>query len=130
MQPFISWSGSVSVFVIERAAIIHSLRCTMQFSFDLPLLSLAVTHCYLLSLLVLIVVTFCHLLQHSLSLVVTRCNTRLSFYKWSAISDKFIWDWILVFAFSVFFKNLFISKPWFLIRYDTVWRLMWPFYLR
>ena len=43
----------------------------MQFSFDLPLLSLAVTHCYLLSLLVLIVVTFCHLLQHSLSLDVT-----------------------------------------------------------
>ena len=82
---------------------------------------------YSLSLFVTCCTTLCHSLYHSLSLVVTRCTTRLSFYKRSAIWDKFIWDWFLVFALSVFLKNLFISKPWFLIRHDTVWRLMWPF---
>ena len=74
MQPSIPWSSSVSVFVIERTAIIHSLKCTVPFSLVVPLLSLAVTHCYLLSL----VVTLCHLLHHSLSLVVIRCHS-LSF---------------------------------------------------
>ena len=44
----------------------------MPFSLVVPLLSLAVTHCYLLSL----VVTLCHLLHHSLSFLVTRCTTR------------------------------------------------------
>ena len=72
MQPSIPWSSSVSVFVIERTAIIHSLKCTVPFSLVVPLLSLAVTHCYLLSL----VVTLCHLLHHSLSFLVTRCTTR------------------------------------------------------
>ena len=86
MQPSIPWSSSVSVFVIERMAIIHSLKCTVPFSLVVPLLSLAVTHCYLLSLVVLLAVTLCHLLHHSLSLVViryhslslvvTRCATR------------------------------------------------------
>ena len=55
--PAIPWS-SVSVFVIVRKANIHSLKCTVPFSFVVPLF-----------------VTCCH----SLSLVVTRCTTRLSF---------------------------------------------------
>ena len=50
MQPPIPWSSIVSVFVIERMAVIHSLECTVPFSFVVPLLSLAVTHCHLLSL--------------------------------------------------------------------------------
>ena len=90
MQPSIPWSSSVSVFVIERTAIIHSLKCTVPFSLVVPLLSLAVTHCYLLSLVVTrcitpchslslaapLVVIRCHSLYHSLSFVVTRCTTR------------------------------------------------------
>ena len=115
MQPSIPWSSSLSVFVIERTAIIHSLKCTVPFSLPVPLLSLAVTHCHLLSLVVLLAVTFwyllyhslslvvirCHSLSfivtrcttrctscHSLSLVVTRCTTRLSFYKRSIICTK------------------------------------------
>ena len=89
MQPSIPWSISVSVFVIERMAIIHSLKCTVPFSFDVPLLSLAVTHCHLLSLdvtrrmtrchslslVVPLVVICCHSLYHSLSLVVIRCHS-------------------------------------------------------
>ena len=82
-------------------AIIHSLECTVPFSFAVPLFSLAVTQCHSLSLFVThfhslplvvpFVVTRCHSLSlvvplvvtrcHSLSLVFTRCNTRLSFYK-------------------------------------------------
>ena len=96
MQPSIPWSSSVSLFVIEMMAIIHSLKCTKPFSFAVPLLSLAVTHCHSfslfvtrfhslyhsLSLVVPLVVTHCHSLSfvithyHSLSLVVTRCTTR------------------------------------------------------
>ena len=78
-------------------AIIYSLKCTVPFSFAVPLLSLAVTHyrslslfvtrcttgctirCHSLSLVLPLVVTRCH----SLSLVVTRCATRQSFYKQS-----------------------------------------------
>ena len=71
MQPSIPWSSSVSVFLIERTAIIHSLKCTVPFSFTVPLLSLAVTRCKSLPL----VVTLCHLLHYSLSLVVIRCHS-------------------------------------------------------
>ena len=70
MQPSISWSSSVSVFVIEKTAIIHSLKCTVPFSLVVPLLSLAVSHCYLLSL----VATHCITPCHSLSLVFIRCH--------------------------------------------------------
>ena len=70
MQPSIPWSSCVSVFVIERMVIIHFLKCTVPFSFVVPLLSLAVTHCHLLSLVVILAVTGCttrcHLLYHSL----------------------------------------------------------------
>ena len=45
-------------------AIIHSLKCAVPFSFAVPLLSLAFTHCHSLS--------FCH----SSLLVVIRCTTR------------------------------------------------------
>ena len=38
-------------------------------------LSLAVTHCYLLPLVVTRCITLCHLFHHSLSFVVTRCTT-------------------------------------------------------
>ena len=71
MQPSIPWSSSVSVFLIERTAIIHSLKCTVPFSFTVPLLSLAVTRCKSLPL----VVTLCHLLHYSLSFVVTRFHS-------------------------------------------------------
>ena len=113
MQPSIPWSSSVSLFVIEMIAIIHSLKFTVPFSFAVPLLSLAVTHCHSLSLFVThfhslslvvpLVVTRCHSLSlvvplvvtrcHSLSLVVplvvTRCTTRLFFYKRSEKNTYF-----------------------------------------
>ena len=61
-------------------AIIYSFKCTVPFSFVLPMLSLSVTHCHLLALVVPLVVTLCttrcHSLYHSLSFVVTRCTTR------------------------------------------------------
>ena len=71
--------------------IIHSLKCTKPFSFVVALLSLALTLCHLLllivtrcitrchslSLVVLLVVICCHSFYHSLSFVVTRCTTRL-----------------------------------------------------
>ena len=105
MQPSIPWSSAVSILVNEMMAIIHSLKCAVPFSFAVPLLSLAVTHCHSLSLFVThfhslslvvpLVVTGCHSLSlvvplvvtccHSLSLVVTRCTTRLSFYKRSLL---------------------------------------------
>ena len=75
MQPSIPWSSSVSLFVIEMMAIIHSLKCTVPFSLSVPLLSLAVIiaiRCHSLSL----IFTLCYLLYHSLSFVVTRCTTR------------------------------------------------------
>ena len=89
MQPSIPWSSTVSVFFIERTAIIHSLKCTVPLSFAVPLLALAVTHCHSLplvvtlchllhhslSLIVLLVVTVYHLLHHSLSLIVIRCHS-------------------------------------------------------
>ena len=83
-------------------AIIHSLKCTVPFSFALPLPSIAVTHCHSLSLffthfrsLSLVVPLFvtrchslsfeslvaplvvirCHSLYNSLSLVVIRCHS-------------------------------------------------------
>ena len=83
MQPSIPWSGSVSVFVIERTTIIHSLKCTVPFSLVVPLLSLAVTHCYLLSLVVIRCIIRYHLLHHSLSFVVILCHSlyhSLSFF--------------------------------------------------
>ena len=65
--------------------IIHSLKSTVPFSFTLPLLSLAVTHCYSLPLFVThfhslsLVVIRCHSLYHLLSLVVPlvfiRCHS-------------------------------------------------------
>ena len=63
MQSSIPWS-SVSVFVTERMAIIHSLKYTVLFSFVLPL-----------------AVTCSHSLSFVVSLLVTRCTTCLSFYK-------------------------------------------------
>ena len=97
MQPSIPWSSSVSVFVIERTAIIHSLKCTVPFSLVVPLLSLAVTHCYLLSHIVARCITRCHSLSlvaplvvtrcHSLSLVVIRCHSlyRLLYHSLSLV---------------------------------------------
>ena len=125
MQPSIPLSSSAIEIeiVIEMMAIIHSLKCTVQFSFAVPLLSLAVAYyhslslfvtcCYSLSLVVPHVVTRCHSLSlvvplvatrcttrchslyHSLSLVVplvvTRCTTRLSFCKRSVFIIRIIW---------------------------------------
>ena len=99
MEPSISSSSSVSLFVIEMIAIIHSLKCIVPFSLAVPLLSLAVTHCHSLSLFVThfhslslavplvitrchslslvlpLVIIRCHSLYHSLSLVVIRCHS-------------------------------------------------------
>ena len=57
-------------------AIIHSLKCTVPFSFVVPLLSLTVTHFHLLSLVVTHCTTRCHSLYHSLSLAVIHFTTR------------------------------------------------------
>ena len=97
MQPSIPWRSSVSVFVIERTAIIHYLKCTLPFSFVVPLLSVlsliaicchSLSHfvtcytsrCHSLSFVVTRCTTHCHSLYHSLPLVVplvvTRCTTR------------------------------------------------------
>ena len=64
-------------------AVIHSLKCTLPFSFAVPLLSLAVTavaliaiRCHFLSIVVPLVVTSCHLLSLIVPLVFTRCTTR------------------------------------------------------
>ena len=98
-------------------AIIHSLKCTVPFSYVVPLLSLVITRCIIrchsLSLVVPLavtrsrslsfvvnryhslyhslsfLVTCCTTLCHSLSLVVTRCTTRLSFYKRSIFVAAF-----------------------------------------
>ena len=69
-------------------AMIHSLKCSVPFSFAVPLLSLAVTHCHSLSLFVThfhslsLVVPLVVTRRHSLSLgaicctlVVTRCHS-------------------------------------------------------
>ena len=69
MQLSIPWSSNVSVFINEKMAIIHSLKCTVPCSFVVPRLSLAVTHCHLLSL----AVTRCTTRCHSSSPVVIRC---------------------------------------------------------
>ena len=72
MQPYIPWSSGVYVFFIK---IIHSLKCTVLFSFVVPLLSLVAICCHSLSLVVLLAVTLSHFLYHSLSFVVTRCHS-------------------------------------------------------
>ena len=74
MQPSIPWSNSGSVFVIERTAIIHSLKCTVPFSLVVALPSLLAICCHSLSLFVLLIVTLYHLLHHSLLLVVICCH--------------------------------------------------------
>ena len=74
MQPSFPWSSSASVFVIERMAAIHSLKCTMPFSSVVPLLSLVVTHCYLLSLVVTCCITCCHSLLLIVPFIVPRCH--------------------------------------------------------
>lgn len=56
-------------------------------------LSLVVTDCQLLSLVVTFVFTRCHSLHHSLTLAVTRCISRLSFHERSHLSfNKFSTD--------------------------------------
>ena len=71
MQLSIPWSSSVSLFVIEMMKIIYSLKCTVPFSFVVPLLSLAVIHCHSLSLFV----TRCHSLSLVVPLVVIRYHS-------------------------------------------------------
>ena len=153
MQPSITWSSSVSLFVTEMMAIIHFLKCTVPFSFAVQLLSLAVTHCQSLSLFVThfhslsLVVTHCHSLPfvvtrchslslvlplvvtrcHSLSLVVplvvTRCTTRLSFYKRSKIFCTSETALCFLFLFVFFIVILFI------IQKLIFWVKMWSFYI-
>ena len=93
-KPSIPWSSSVSVFVIERMGIIHSLKCTVPFSFVVPLVSLAITYYHLLSLAVTHCIIRCHFVTRSTTpwhllllviicchlflFVVTRCTTRCS----------------------------------------------------
>ena len=78
MQPSIPWSSSVSIFVIERTAIIYSLKCMCCFHWLYHCchsLSLIAIYCHSLSLVVLLVVTLYHLLHHSLLLVDIRCHS-------------------------------------------------------
>ena len=63
----------LDLFLCFMAAI-HSLKCTVSFSFVVPL---AVTHSHLLSR---VVISF-HALPFAVPLVVTQCITCLSFYK-------------------------------------------------
>ena len=134
MQPSTPWKISASAFVIKRTAIIHSLKCTVPFSLVVPLLSLSVTHCYLLSLLVTRCITCCHSLSlfaplvftccHSLSLVVpvvvtrfvvTRCTTRTHSLYYSLSLDvplvclfiNNLWAWLFSCKFDEYFQNIF-----------------------
>ena len=56
-------------------AIIHSLKCTVLFLFVVPLLSLTLTHCHLLSLVDTRCITRCHSLSLVVPLVVTHCHS-------------------------------------------------------
>ena len=56
-------------------AIIHSLKCTVPFSFVVPLLSLALIHCHLLSIVVTRCIARCTIRCHSLSFIVTGCHS-------------------------------------------------------
>ena len=84
---------SVYVFVMERMAIVYSLKWSVLFSFVVLLavthchsfsfvvtlsnsLSLFLIRCHSLSLAVTRCTTRCHSLYHSLVFVVTRCTTR------------------------------------------------------
>ena len=99
----------VSLSIVNFLKIIHSLKCTVLFSFVVPLLLLALTHCHLLSLFVSFALTHCHLSllvtycitrSHSLSLVVprvvTRCTTHChSMYHFSAFLKTIVFLYIL-----------------------------------
>ena len=69
MQPSIPWKD-------WRNGNHLSLKCTVLFSLVVPMLSLAVTHCYLLSLVVTLCIIPCHSLSLVAPLVVTRCTPR------------------------------------------------------
>ena len=51
------------------------MKCTVPFSLVVPLLSLSITHCYLLSLVVTRCITHCHSLSLVAPLVVTHCHS-------------------------------------------------------
>ena len=144
MLPFIPWSSSVSLFVIEMMAIIHSLKFSLPFSFAVHcshllsliairshslsliftlchspyhVLSLVVTRCHSLSLVVRLVVTRCTTLCHCLSFVVTRCTTRLSFYKRSMTPVLLFWNSLSVFLICSDAKQKIYTEE------DVIWHL-------
>ena len=142
MQSSIPWSSSVSVFATERMTIIHSLKCTVPFSFVVPLLSLAFTiaiYCHSLSLVVSLVVTLCttrcHSLSlvvplvvtrcHSLSLVVTRCATRChSLSLVAPLVCLFINDPLFIAVCLKVFRD-FVRKAMILIRFGDFKKIKW-----
>ena len=66
------WKSSAFVYVTEKMADIHSLKCFVSFSFVVPL-SFSANHCYL---------------YHLLSFVVSQFTTHLPFYKRSQCLAK------------------------------------------
>ena len=117
----------VSLSIVNFLKIIHSLKCTVLFSFVVPLLSLALTHCHLLSLFVSLALTHCHLslivslaatlcysLYHSLSFVVprvvTRCTTHChSMYHLSVFLKTIVFLYILNWIYVVWSGNIIIN---------------------
>ena len=63
------------LLIKTKMAMIHSLKCTVSFSFIVLLLSLALSHCYLLSLVVTRCITRCHSFSLDVPLVVIRCHS-------------------------------------------------------
>ena len=118
MQPSILWSSTVSVFVIERTAIIHSLKCTVPFSLVVPLLSLIAICFHSLSLVLLLLVTLCHLLHHSLSLVVIRCHS-FSFIV-ALVVTRCTTRCHLMYHSSVFLQTIIKSNSFDFIHYTEI----------
>ena len=110
MQPSIPWNSSVSVFVIERTAFIHSLKCNVPFSLIVPLLSLIAICFHSLSLVVLLLVTLCYLFYHSLSLIVIRYHSLSLDVPFVCLFYKRSWKPLMIKAFYFILKALFILK--------------------
>ena len=130
MQISIPWSSSVFVFVIERMAIIYSLKCAVPFSFVVPLLSLAVTYFHLLSLVATCCITHCHSISLVVPLVITRCHSlSLAVPQVFTCYHSLSLDVPLV---CLFINDLILSEPggsknfhtlslkWFLNDYKTI----------
>ena len=111
----------------------------MPLSFVVPLLSLALTHCHLLSLVVTrcftrchslslpvpLVVTRCTTLYHSLSFVVTRCTTRCH-----SLSLVDIRCHLLYHSLPLVFRKLYLLirgwNPVFFVTFNSILKHIFP----